>query len=642
MANKTLFAATEKMLYQAKSYIERNDISSIELLLSSNEDIIEDALKAISRGTEIIIARGNYASLVRKNSKIPVVDIVVTVQEMGILIDEAKKIINKNRPKIGVVGTSNLYCDMRYFNDIFGISLKEYLVDDISDLKAATEHALSDKVDIIFGGRKVGEYVAGSEIPYLFIDSTADSIQQAFQTTASVEYAIELEKKNSAEFKTLLDYSFSSIIKFDSAGEVVTLNHIAEKIFRVKAADVISKSIYELIGEFDKQQFHDVLKNGREVFASITYIHDKAIVYNLVPITIGDRIDGAIMQGFEIDKLNKLEADTRKRHHSLKGTPKFNFKWMEQNIGFDKETYKLAARFAQADAPILILGGTGFEAEIFAQSIHNASFRKNNPFISAECAAFQDEDQLSYLFGTATSKYHGGIVPDAHNGTLFINEIETLSIPAQYRVMKLITDKVSIQEGDHRLLPVDTKLIVRSRKNLWDLVAAGLFREDLYQALSSLMITLAPLYERKEEVAKWVDHYITHYSNSHSRYISITKGARKLLIEYPWQSNVPQLRNFCEKLVISSPRRSVDEIIVSQLLEEAYPSLNKTPSGTIIVYKEPEAALINELLIKHNGNRKNVANEMNISTTTLWRKIKKHRIVWGGHVPDEQDPLPNL
>lgn len=99
------------------------------------------------------------------------------------------------------------------------------------------------------------------------------------------------------------------------------------------------------------------------------------------------------------------------------------------------------------------------------------------------------------------------------------------------------------------------------------------------------------------------------------------------IAEYPWEGNVYQLRDFCEKLVLTSNRRSVDEIQVEQLLNESYPVVKRwKPEEPIVIYKDPEAALIAELLEKYNGNRTKVAREMNISTTTLWRKMKKHHI----------------
>lgn len=626
MAKISLFASTEEMLEQAKAFMDRKGIHNVELLLSNNATVVDDAVNAAARGVEIIIARGNFSSLIRRYTKMPVVDIVLTVQEMGLLIKKAKAILEKESPVIGVVGVRNLFCDMRYFENIFGIILKTYLVDNIDELKTATEQAISDGVDIVFGGQKVLGFLADSDIPRLFISSTEDSIQQAFQIAASVEYAFDMEKKNSVELRTLLDYSFNSIIRINNAGEIVALNHLAETMLKVKSADIIAKPIHELLGEFDRQQLDGVLRDGREVFATITHFNNKAFVYNLVPITINGRIDGAIMSGHEIDKLNKLEADTRKRHYSQKELPKFTFAWMEQNVVLSDDIYKMAARFAQSSAPILILGGAGFEAEILAQSIHNASKRKSNPYMSAKCAAYQDEDQLKHLFGTGSNKLGDSIISDAHNGTLFIDEIDALSQQAQYRILKLVTENASIQGRDYRPLPVNVKLIAASRKNLWELVASGQFREDLYHALSTLMITLAPLHERKDEISRWVDRYVAQFSDTYARYISLTQGARRLLIEYPWQSNVPQLRSFCEKLVLSSPKRSVDEIIVSQLLQETYPIIKKMSPEPIVVYQDPEASLISELLAKHNGNRKNVANEMNISTTTLWRKIKKYRI----------------
>ena len=155
----------------------------------------------------------------------------------------------------------------------------------------------------------------------------------------------------------------------------------------------------------------------------------------------------------------------------------------------------------------------------------------------------------------------------------------------------------------------------------------GKFRKDLYYAITTLTLTPVPLRERREDLIRFAQYHIENYCKLYSRYIKLTRGAIERIAEYPWEGNEHQLKNFCEKLVLSSTRRSVDEVQVDQLLNESYPfDLRRRPEKHIVVYKDPEAAHIAELLEKHNGNRTMVAKEMNISTTTLWRKIKKHQI----------------
>ena len=621
MAKMVLFSPREEMIDQARHVMQRLGINDVDIKLISSSNAVDEAQKALSDGVDIIIARGNHASLIRRYTNIPTVEIVLTAQEMGILITKAKTLLNKENPIIGVVGFGNMFCDMRFFDEIFQIRLKTYYVNYTEELKSAVDRAAQDGVDI------VTEYANDIGVPNMFLSSGEDSIQQALRVASSVAYASDLEKKNSAELRTLLDFSFNGIIKLSSSGEILVLNHIAENLLNKNEADVIGQSILDLFPSLDQYHLDQVLKKGQEVFSTFLVLNGLDIAVNLAPIKLGNQVEGAILSCHEIRKLNQLEAEARRELYVQGRIPKYNFEWIQKNLRIDAEFIKKAKRYAQSNAPLLINGESDVEGEILAQSIHNDSLRKTGPYVSARCAAYDKNEQLTHLFGSGSGNTKNGVISDAHGGTLFIDEISELSPCAQYRLYKLISEHVLIRDGDNRPLPVNIRIITATEKNLWCLVEEGKFRKDLYYAVSTLTLSPVPLRERKDEIGMWIDKYIKEYSDTYSRYIVLTKGARTILAEYPWDGNFIQLRGFCENLVLSSMKRSVDEIIVSQMLNEAYPVVRrKKPNQPIIVYKDPEAAYIAELLEKHDGNRSLVANEMNISTTTLWRKIKKHKI----------------
>ena len=117
-------------------------------------------------------------------------------------------------------------------------------------------------------------------------------------------------------------------------------------------------------------------------------------------------------------------------------------------------------------------------------------------------------------------------------------------------------------------LPVSIRVIAATRQNLWALAEEGRFRKDLYYAITTLTLKPVPLRERKEDLVRYAEDYIENFCKLYSKYIKLTKGAMARIAEYPWEGNVYQLRDFCEKLVLTSNRRSVDEIQVEQLLNE--------------------------------------------------------------------------
>lgn len=173
----------------------------------------------------------------------------------------------------------------------------------------------------------------------------------------------------------------------------------------------------------------------------------------------------------------------------------------------------------------------------------------------------------------------------------------------------------------------NVRIIATTTKNLSVLVQQGSFREDLYYLLSGLTIEVEPLRNRIEDLENLVDTYIKLYCDMYSRYHVLTSGAKKILMEYPWYGNLIQLESFCDRMILSATHRTLDEVFIKQLMNELYPIIHQQNNREkIIVYKDPEALVISEMLEKHGGNRALVAEELGISKTTLWRHMKKYGI----------------
>ena len=153
----------------------------------------------------------------------------------------------------------------------------------------------------------------------------------------------------------------------------------------------------------------------------------------------------------------------------------------------------------------------------------------------------------------------------------------------------------------------------------------GEFRSDLYYALSVLSMELLPLRRRRADIMGWVDHLLDDWQEKYKRYVHLTQGARAFLSEYDWPGNLNQVNNVCERIVLLTEKRNIDEGFVRRQLEQVTPKL-LPGSERLVLYKDQKAVQITELLRKYNGNREKVAAELGVSKTTLWRYIKKYAI----------------
>lgn len=638
MAKIAFLAAREDMIVQAKKIIEKVNID-VEMKIVSSENAIAEAKLSVQKGANVVIARGNHASLISRNTDIPIVEIVLTGQEILKLVLEAKKIIKKADPVIALVGFKNMFSTTKLLDELLDVSIKEYYVNYTEELNEAVSLAAKDKVDIIIGGEIVNSFAEERGIATLFLKSREDSIKEAFRIAEKIAFAIELEKKNTAEFKTILNYSFDGIIKLNNKGIIILLNYLAERILRKNSEDIVGKHITDVIDMIDENVLKGVLSDGKPQYSILLKKENLALVSNIAPIVIDNQIEGAILSFQEFKKIEELEAEIRKELYAKGYIAKNTFKNIIGESAIIKKLKEQAKLYARHDLPILITGESGTGKRIFAQSIHNESLRKNNPYIVVNCSAIPSEQLEKKLYGYIENNHlHSspiikkGMFDVAHTGTIFLDQICELDLYNQASLLRVINEGNIIRKGDDRTLPVNVRVICSSNKNLMNLVIEGKFNEDLYYVLNVLSLRLTPLRDRKEDILVLLDYFVNEYNNKYKKYVVLTEEARAVICAYPWYGNVLQFKNFCEKLIILASKKVLNENTITEYLELYNPSLNENKydkvvlDKKIIVYGNPEATKILELLDKHKGNREKVAEELNISKTTLWRKIKKYKI----------------
>jgi transcriptional regulator with PAS, ATPase and Fis domain len=638
MGKIAFLAIREEMLQQAKKVAKKIDID-VEIKVATSESAVAEAKLAVQNGADVVISRGNHAALIKRNTNIPIVEIVLTGQEIAILIQEAKEILQKPSPVIGLVGFRNMLSSTKLLDEALDVTIKEYFVDYSEELEVAVEKAAKDKVDIVIGGEIVTATAKKLGITTLFLKSREDSIREAFRIAEKVIYASDLEKKNTAEFKTILDYSFDGIIKLNNKGTIVVLNYLAEKILRKTSDEMVGKHITEVFNILDDNVIESVLTEGKGMYHTLLQKENMALVSNIAPIVIDGKIEGAILSFQEFREIVELEAAIRKELYSKGYVAKYTFNKIIAESSEAKELKSLAKLYAKYDSPIVIIGGLGVGKKMFAQSIHNESLRRNNPYVAVNCAAMPGEQLEKKLYGYLENNYFNsstitkkGLFEIAHTGTIFLENISELDTYGQASLLRVLNERSIIRIGDDKALPVNVRIICSTTKNLKDLTWAGKFNETLYYLLSVLELNISPLRQRKEDIVALVDYFMDLYNNMYKKYIVFTDGARELIYSNPWHGNAQQLKNFCEKIIILAQRKVLNEDFVNEHLEyfssasEEYKHDNRTEDRKVVVYESPEAAMILELLDKHNGNRGKVAEELNISKTTLWRKVKKYNI----------------
>ncbi len=219
----------------------------------------------------------------------------------------------------------------------------------------------------------------------------------------------------------------------------------------------------------------------------------------------------------------------------------------------------LIDKVAPSDARVMIMGENGTGKELVARSLHNKSTRASAPFVEVNCAAIPSELIESELFGhekgafTSAIKQRKGKFEQASCGTLFMDEIGDMSLSAQAKVLRALQEHRISRVGSDRDIDVDVRIIAATNKNLKEEIAQGRFREDLYHRLSVIVMKVAPLRERNEDIPELVEHFleiICHEHNTPKK--SISAEALSRLQAMSWSGNIRELRNVIERLIILS------------------------------------------------------------------------------------------
>ncbi len=624
------------MLEQARKVIreENMDISILKVIKTS--DAVYEARNAVADGAGIIVARGVQASHIRDYTDIPVAEIESSAQELGLLIKKARQILKKEHPVIAVIGYRNTYSDMSYFDEIFNIRLKTYFFDEIGEAESAVNRAADDGAELVIGGDIVNELARQKGIPGLFLESTEDSIRNALKVAQRMSYTAEVERNHIAQFETLLDTSFNGIIKIDSSKRITIVNQPAEMILGDREESLTGKKLQDVIPQLSEPLIDSILNGARDMTSTTVYIGENPLMVTAGPIRAEDEITGAILSCSRLTGILRTDRDKSGAIYRKGYRARAHFSDSEMNSSEMRQCVDMGKIFALSSNPVLIYGGSGTGKEAFAECIHNNSAYKAGPFVNVNLGGMTEEMQMERLFGNPKADdetLKKGALSISDQGTLVISEAEGLSMPVQYRLYRALRHKTLIQNDLERSQILNNRIIVTASENLEDRVRDGEFREDLFYLLNSLVIRIPPLKDRKKDIEAIVIRAKKRFAEKYSRFLRFPEDAMEVLFQYDWPGNENQLEAFLERLFLTAPKKTVSSAYVRQLLEELYPRKIRRADGTQVVYRDPEAVRLTEVLKQCNGSRARAAKELGISTTTLWRRMKKYGVDTQGSQP---------
>lgn len=632
MSKIAILLPKEYMLERARNVIREDELDIDILKVIKTSDSVYEARQAVEQGAEVVLARGVQAAFIRQYTNIPVAELTLTGQEIGLMIASAKKKVpDKKCPQIALIGFKNMFSDTTYADELFDIRLKFYDITAIEQAAEKVDLAIQEGADVLLGGDTVNALAAQKGIPAQFIDSTEESIRSAIGVAKKMILTAEAEKNFTAQFETVLDNSYNGILEIDENKEIMIVNRAGEELFHKKASQLEGTALEKVIPELEQRYIDDVLSGKRDSFMTSVYVAGVPMMLTAAPIQYENKIRGAIISLYRNASVRKNDADELHSYY-LKGYVAHAHFSDIRITGKEMEyCVELSKMYALSKNPVLICGEDGTDKEKLAQCIHNNSSYKAGPFVAVNCSGMTEQMQVDRLFGNPDAEDESmkkGALAIGDHGTIVISEIEKLSLLCQYRLYRAIRYDSLIQNDLERSQTLDNRIIAITGADLYQYVEQGRFRQDLYYLLNSLTVEIPPLRKRPQDIRAIVEDCRVRFTKRYARFPKIAEDAMEALAGFGWQGNEIQLESFCERLFLTSPKKTITSDYVYFLLDTLYPVKERiSEDGTTVIYQHPEAARLTELLEKHQGNRSAVAKELGISTTTLWRRMKKYGVI---------------
>ncbi len=453
------------------------------------------------------------------------------------------------------------------------------------------------------------------------------------------------ELRDSIEMiEDVLNYAYEGYVLVDPQGRIVKMNY--EKLLGIKEEAAVGKPVEDII---ENTRMHIVVKNGVKELRDVQRIQGHDMITNRIPIIKENKIIGAVgtvlfKDVSEVKELAHQLLDLQSKINKYKGEieriegSKFSFDriiTVNPKMNYLKKVGRMAA---ETNSTVLITGESGTGKELFAHAIHKASYRKGGGFIPINCAAIPRELLEAELFGYDSGAFTGakkegkqGKFEIASGGTIFLDEIGTMPLDMQAKLLRVLEAKEFERIGSNKKIDLDARIIAATNENIEEQIKDGKFREDLYYRLNVISIEIPPIRERIEDIdpiANNLLEYLVKEMKMGEK--ELTKGSLSILKSYNWPGNARELRNVLERAInLSTGRFILPEHLPERLVKyknyvsqdiEEIPLLND-------VVRNAEIETIRKAILLAKGNKSLAAEKLGIHRTALYKKLEKYKMM---------------
>lgn len=437
---------------------------------------------------------------------------------------------------------------------------------------------------------------------------------------------------------SFFDSLYDGILIIDTDEIVKYVNQAYTNITKVKYSEIVGKRLREVR---PGSRLHNVLLTRQPIASALREEYGIQYTVNMSPIFEGTELIGAISVVGRIDDVYKLYQDIDKYKSKVKTLEnrmkaiqkaKYSIDDIISKDARSLEIKEVIHKISKKNTTVLIYGESGTGKELYAQAVHNESFRNDGPFIAVNCASFQGSLLESELFGYEEGSFTGarregkmGLFEAANNGTIFLDEISEIDLEVQAKLLRTLQEHSVRRIGSVHETNIDVRVIAATNKNLEELVKEGRFRQDLYYRISVFPLNIPALRERKSDILPIANHFLKTHKNDLKKDISLSRKSEEMLLGYDWPGNIRELKNVIEFSVNVMDDNIIEENHLPTRLQQS------AQSGSIKVKRleqaisETEKIEINKALKLYGSDtegKRKAASALGISLASLYNKLK--------------------
>lgn len=630
IANNIEIKETVERLY---GYEVREGKIIIDLL--DSDKIYEQGKLLEKKGVKAIIARnGAYLYSIGK-VEIPMIQLKISTLDILYAIKTAKKY---NKDIILVISEMENF-DYLEWKDLVNctVIIEKFIThEEIEGI--ISSYVLEQKDVVIVGGGIPCKIAQENNLCFVYISASDDSIHDAVSSALEIVDSLYEQKYKNEVLNTTLQGVHDAVLAVDKQGKIILYNERANELLKKDDYNVLDKQLTNVFPELTSMM--DVLKDKTNRYNEIIPMKKLVVTANISLLKIDDQILGVLCSFQDITKLQNLEKKIRYELNKKRLVTRYKFEDIIANDPVMKDVLARAVKIGMSDSTAMMYGESGTGKEMIAQSIHNLGDRSEEPFVAINCAALTESLLESELFGYEEGAFTGarkggksGLFELAHGGTIFLDEINSISLNLQTKLLRVLEEKEVMRIGSDYVIPLDVRILAAANEELIDKIKNGNFRRDLFYRLSVLELRIPPLRKRKKDIIPMFKYYLSEYSKT-SEITVIDDKLTKKLLSYSWPGNVRELKNLAQRFIIFG-EFDFDE---SEIFNDS------NNSDDVRAYEESEKQIVKsttldcnmsldlkkinrfvemkviEMLENQGMSKNDISNVLGISRASLWNK----------------------